>query len=134
GGNDFVGRYSGVFGTNWNVNAQLGRHKEKNTLGGEGATLPRTINNSVVPATTTGGFGFFQNQQFKRDTGKLDVSAFYGNHQLKFGGDEEKQLAINANQFSGGDRLRIRCGGVIPTGAFRQVSPVANTCAPTGFV
>lgn len=139
GGNDYTGRYSGVFGTNWNVNAQLGRHKEKNTLGGAGATLPRTIDASVVPNTTTGGFGFFQNQQFKRDTAKLDVSAFFGNHQFKFGGDQEKQQAINANQFSGGDRLRVRCGGITTnatTGVqtFRQVSPVANQCATTGTV
>ena len=135
GGNDYVGRYSGVFGTNWNVNGQLGRHKEKNTLGGAGASTPLIIDQTKVPATRSGGFGFFQNQNFKRDTGKADVSAFYGNHQIKFGGDEEKQLAINSNAFSGGDRVRIRCGGVrSDTGAIVQVSPVNNACATTGTV
>jgi len=133
GGNDFVGRYSGVFGTNWNVNAQLGRHKEKNVLAGAGASIPRTIDNTQSPAQNTGGFGFFQTQNFKRDTGKLDISSFWGNHQIKFGGDEEKLLALNANQESGGDRLRKQCGGKRnDTGAPISVSPVNNQCAASG--
>ena len=132
GGNDFVGRYSGVFGTNWNVNAQLGRHKEKNILAGAGASLPRTIDNTQSPAVNTGGFGFFQTQNFKRDTGKLDISSFWGNHQIKFGGDEEKLLALNANQESGGDRLRKQCGGKLADGTPIGVSPVNNQCAASG--
>src|SRR3954453_8557748 len=124
GGNDYVGRYSGVFGTNWNVNAQLGRHKEKNILDGAGATIPRTIDNTRSPAQNSGGFGFFQTQNFKRDTGKLDISSFWGNHQIKFGGDEEKLLALNANQESGGDRIRKQC----------SVDVVNNQCPSTGFI
>lgn len=135
GGNDLVARYSGVFGTNWNVNAQVGRHKEKNTLAGAGVSTSQIIDNTQVPAVRSGGFGFFQNQDFKRDTGKLDVSAYFGNHQFKFGGDEERQLAVNANQFGGGDRIRRQCAGIrSDNNAVVSVSPVNNQCAATGTV
>jgi len=135
GGNDYVARYSGVFGTNWNVNGQLGRHNEKNAIGGAGASAGQIIDNTQVPAIRSGGFGFFQNQEFKRDTGKIDVSAFFGNHQLKFGGDREKQLAISANTFSGGDRTRKQCGGFrADINRVVSVSPVGNQCAASGTV
>src|SRR3954470_2997300 len=132
GGNDYVGRYSGFFGTNWTVNAQFGRHKEKNILDGAGATIPRTIDNTQSPAQNSGGFGFFQTRTFKRATGKLDISAFWGNHQIKFGGDEEKLLALNANQESGGDRIRKQCGGKLSDGTPISVSPVNNQCPASG--
>ena len=109
GGNDVVARYSGVFGSNWNVNATAGRHEEKNILSGEGASIPRTIRLDVVPNQNLGGFGFFQNQEFKRDVIKADISAFFGSHQFKFGADREDLLAENNRFFSGGDRVRQRC-------------------------
>ncbi|MEA2326521.1 MAG: hypothetical protein QOE68_1480, partial [Thermoanaerobaculia bacterium] len=110
----------------------LGRHKEKNVLDGAGASIPRTIDNTQSPAQNSGGFGFYQTQNFKRDTGKLDISSFWGNHQIKFGGDQEKLLALNANQESGGDRLRKQCGGKLANGTPISVSAVNNACAASG--
>jgi outer membrane receptor protein involved in Fe transport len=133
GGNDYVGRYSGVFGTNWNVNAQLGRHKEKNLFTGPGATTSQLRDNTQNPAIRSGGVGLFQNQEFKRDTGKLDISSFWGNHQIKFGGDQENQLASFINTYAGGATLRKQCGGIrnsnnVPI----SVSAVNNQCAASG--
>jgi len=124
GGDDYTGRYSGVFGTNWNINAEAGRHNETQTYGGEGASIPRTIDRTQVPAVATGGFGFFQNQDYRRDIVKADVSAFFGNHQFKVGGDREKILATNANQDSGGATLQKRC----------TVAIVNNQCPANGQV
>jgi len=124
GGNDYVGRYSGVFGTNWNVNAQIGRHKEKNAFTGPGATTSQTRDNTQNPAIRSGGVGLFQNQLFKRDTGKLDISSFWGNHQIKFGGDLENQQANFVNTYAGGATLRKQC----------SVTPVNNVCPASGFV
>lgn len=124
GSNDFVGRYSGVFGTNWNVNATAGRHHELNTLTGPGSSIPLTVDRTQVPNLRLGGFGLFTNQDYKRDTGKLDVSAFFGSHQFKVGGDLEDQTAINANTESGGASLQKRC----------TVAVVNNACPSTGQV
>ncbi len=124
GSNDFVGRYSGVFGTNWNVNATAGRHHELNTLTGPGSTIPLIIDRTQVPSVRFGGFGLFTNQDYKRDTGKLDVSAFFGSHQFKVGGDLEDQTAVNANTESGGASLQKRC----------SVAVVNNVCPANGLV
>src|SRR4051794_20914172 len=75
GGDDYTGRYSGVFGTNWNINAEAGRHNETQTYGGEGTTIARTSDRTQVPNVLSGGFGLFQNQDYRRDIVKADVSA-----------------------------------------------------------
>ena len=124
GGNDYVGRYSGVFGSNFNVNATAGRHQEKNTLTGEGTSIAQIRDRTQVPNVRTGGFGLYTNSNYKRDTAKLDVSAFFGNHQFKVGGDIENQLAINANTESGGAFLQKRCTKAL----------VNNACPATGLV
>lgn len=124
GSDDFVGRYSGVFGTNWNVNATAGRHHELSTIAGAGTSIPLILDRTQVPNVRLGGFGLYTDQDYKRDTGKLDVSAFFGSHQFKVGGDLENQLAINANTESGGASLQKRC----------TVPLVANACPSTGLV
>jgi hypothetical protein len=124
GGDDYTGRYSGVFGTNWNVNAEAGRHNETQAYGGAGASIPRTIDRTQSPAVVTGGFGFFQDQDYRRDIAKADVSAFFGQHQFKVGGDREKINATNSNTESGGAIVTIRC----------TVALVNNTCPSTGQV
>jgi hypothetical protein len=109
GGTDVVGRYSGVIGTSWNVNASLGQHKEKSELTGEGTTTSRLQDVTVVPNVNSGGFVGFNNSKYKRKVGKLDVSAFLGNHTFKFGGDQEK-LDSNIDRFYGnGDWVRKFC-------------------------
>jgi hypothetical protein len=109
GGNDEILRYSGVFGTNWTANGSYGMHREKSNFAGPGASIARVTNATVVPNTVSGGFGFYKNQIFKRDVAKVDVSAFFGSHQFKFGGDQEIVKAINDNIFSGTDTVTIRC-------------------------
>lgn len=114
GGNDMVARYSGIFGANWTVNGSAGRHKEKDVVTGEGTTIGQVRNETVIPNVRSGGLGFIQNQHFTRDTGKLDIAAFYGSHQIKFGGDLENLEAVNQNIYTGGDRVRARCRGGVP--------------------
>ena len=123
GGNDYVGRYSGVFGAHFNVDALAGHHTEKNEYAGEGANLPQIRDATVVPGTRTGGLGFYRNQFPKRDIGKVDFSAFFGNHQLKVGGDRENLSMKISSVYSGGDLVRKQC----------KVSLVSNSC-PAGQV
>jgi hypothetical protein len=114
GGTDGILRYSGVFGTQWNANASFGKHREENTTTGAGTSISQVQYRTSVPNIFLGGLGFVQNQKFSRDTGKVDLSAFFGSHQFKFGGDRENQKAVNSNAFSGGDRVRVQCSVSIP--------------------
>jgi hypothetical protein len=124
GGDDYTGRYSGVFGTNWNVNAEAGRHNETQTIGGAGTSIARTIDRTQSPAVVTGGFGLFQNQDYQRNIVKADVSAFFGQHQFKIGGEREKIDATNSNTESGGALVTARC----------TVTLVNNACPANGQV
>jgi hypothetical protein len=120
GGNDYQLRYSGVFGTNWNVNGSYGKHKEKNELAGPGTTTSQLqdVTTGTAPNIRSGGFVGFTNSEYDRDVIKLDVSSFLGNHTIKFGADQEK-LKADVNRFlGGGDWIRKFCtvALVTPTG------------------
>lgn len=106
GGTDFVLRYSGIFGGSWVVNALAGQHHEEDTFAGAGRNIPQYIDLRGETTVLTGGFGFFQDQEFDRDTVKFDVSKFVGNHDIKVGGDVEMLSAVNAN-WNGGAGQRI---------------------------
>jgi outer membrane receptor protein involved in Fe transport len=114
GGADAVLRYSGIFGTNWTVNGAIGSHKETNDVSGAGKTIGRLNDETVIPNVSFGGFGFVQDQDFKRETYKVDVSAFFGAHQFKFGADREDLKAVNTNIYTGTDRVRKLCRGGVP--------------------
>ena len=121
GGNNGVLRYSGIFGTNWTASASYGQHRETRENAGPGKSIGRTNDETVVPTVAFGGFGFIQDQAFERDTFKVDISAYLGSHQFKFGGDRENLLAENTNIYTGSDRVRKLCRGGVPAG---------GVCAP----
>lgn len=105
---DYVARYSGVFGSSFLVNALYGKHQEEDSMTGPGADIPLIIDTRPTgPDVLSGGWGFYQNQEFDRDTVKLDLSGFFGSHELKVGGDIEQLSAVNANYNSGGQRIYI---------------------------
>ncbi|HUJ12759.1 MAG TPA: TonB-dependent receptor [Thermoanaerobaculia bacterium] len=106
GGNDYNALYTGVFGTRWNVNAVVGRHKEKNILAGPGTTTSQLQDRTVSPTVATGGFVSFDNTNYTRDNMKLDISSFWGNHTVKFGGDSEKVKTVDNRFYGGGDWIR----------------------------
>src|SRR5438132_7027689 len=80
GGTDFNGRYSGVFATSWVVNGEAGKHRESQTYGGLGTTIAQTIDNTVAPAVTDGGFPFFSNEKYNRSVGKLDINKYFASN------------------------------------------------------
>jgi len=116
GATAYNARYEGVLGNNWFVQAQYGRHPEKATYEGPGTTIPRVQDNTVpTPFPVTGGFGFFQNQDFKRDEVRADLTKYMGGHTLKGGVDWERVDAL-VNSFQGGAGQRIykfSTGGVV---------------------
>jgi len=119
GGNDYNALYTGVFGTRWNVNATAGQHKEKNNLTGPGTANSRFQDLTQIPSVNSGGFLSWENDEYTRNAGKLDVSTFLGNHTVKIGGDLEKVKTVSNRFYGGGDWVRKRC----------RVPLVNNTCA-----
>lgn len=111
GGNDAVLRYSGVF-SDWLVNAVAGTHHEEGYISGAGKNMAHYIDQTVEPGRplpVSGGFGFHQDNEFDRDTVKLDVTRYFGRHELKVGGDREMLSAYNESwNGGGGQRIYIR--------------------------
>jgi carboxypeptidase family protein/TonB-dependent receptor-like protein len=107
GSADYVGRYDGVFSNSFLVRAMYGRHNEKDTFGGAGRDIAGSIDQTVTPNASSGGFGFFQDQEFSRDVVKLDLTKFVGGgHEFKLGGDWEK-VDTNSLNYQGGAGQRI---------------------------
>lgn len=105
GGLDFVGRYSGVFGSSFLVNALYGQHREEDKTSGPGTQIAQVRDQTQSPVLRSGGLGFYQDQEFDRDTFKVDFSSFLGAHEIKFGGDIEQLSAFNQNYYSGGQLI-----------------------------
>jgi outer membrane receptor protein involved in Fe transport len=107
GGTDIIGHYSGIFATTFLVNASIGQHKEKSILTGAGTSIAFHQDISgAKPYPTSGGFGFWSDQTFKRKVYKLDMDKYFASHDIKFGGDMEDIDAVNANH-NGGAGQRI---------------------------
>jgi hypothetical protein len=87
GSADFMGRYDGVIGSSWLFRAQAGRHHELQTYTGDGSSTPLLIDQTVNPNLRSGGFGYFENHDFKRDEYKADVTRYLSGHTLKGGYD-----------------------------------------------
>jgi outer membrane receptor protein involved in Fe transport len=105
GGNDYVGHYAGIFGTNFVVNGEAGQHREKNLYGGEGTTIPQLLDQRVSPNVRTGGFAFFDNDTYKRTVYKADISSFFSTHEIKVGGDFEHLKSHVENNYGGGQLI-----------------------------
>jgi hypothetical protein len=124
GADDYVGRYSGIFGTNLDVNALAGRNRSQFRFSGDGVT-PVLIDYTTVPKTRSGGIGRYNNGVGSRDVLKLDTTALVlGNHAVKIGVDQERQNSTWSRFFSGGARVEKYC----------SVGLVQGACPPNGVI
>ena len=115
GGTDYVAKYAGVFGSRFLLNGLYARHNETNNSSGPGHDIPLSIDATVTPNAFSGGWTFFQDQEFKRDVYKADASSYLGAHDVKIGVDSEHVKAVN-NNFNGGAGQRIYKFRVASTG------------------
>jgi hypothetical protein len=116
GAADFRVGYDGVFGNSWLFKAQAARHHELETYAGAGADTPLLIDATVNPNLRTGGFGGFENHDFKRDGYRADLTRYLGGHTLKGGLDYTKVDSLD-NRFSGGGGQSITRRSSLPNGA-----------------
>jgi hypothetical protein len=131
GSTDYAVRYDGVFGSSFLVKALYGRHQESDKFGGAGRSIAQLLNQTVSPTALSGGFGFFQDQEFSRDVYKLDLTKFVGSHEFKLGGDYEKVNTTSENYQGGaGQRIYLLRGG--PQGTYYRHRYYIDDLAP-GF-
>ena len=103
---DTVGKYDGVFSNTMLLSVMGGQHREKNIYGGAGASTPQNLDQTVVPTQTSGGFTAYDNQNFKRNVIKGDLTKYWGSHTIKTGADYEDISAV-VDRFEGGAGQRI---------------------------
>ena len=77
--------YDGVFSSTMLISVMGGQHREKNIYGGPGASTAQSLDQTVVPTQTTGGFTAYDNQNFKRNVIKGDLTKYWGSHTIKTG-------------------------------------------------
>ena len=110
----FRGSYNGVFANNWLITGTAARHHELQTYGGLGTTIPLVVDQTVSPNLRTGGFGGFENHDFKRDDYRGDVTRYLGKHTIK-GGFGALLLDSKVERYSGGAGQQVnilQTGGV----------------------
>jgi outer membrane receptor protein involved in Fe transport len=105
GGADYVGRYDAIFGGGTLLKLMYGYHLETSNTSGPGSTTPRSIDLTVTPNVTSGGFGGWENSHFTRNVYKGDFSHFVGAHELKAGGDFENIVATDDRFNSGAGQI-----------------------------
>jgi hypothetical protein len=108
GGTDWGVRYQGIFGSQWLLTAQGGRHTEDTSRlpGPDGNQFAyQDLTGGVV--TASGGFGGVQGngqwdkKKFTRDDYRLDGTYLPANHEIKLGGEYELIKADVLRNFSG---------------------------------
>jgi hypothetical protein len=116
GGTDGVISYNGVFGSRFLLKAFYGLHNETSKFEGPGKNTAQLLDQTISPNTRTGGFGGFQDSEFKRHLYKADATSFMGAHELKGGVDWEDNLSAIDRYSAGGGQLiykLITSGGQI---------------------
>lgn len=101
-----VVRYDAVFGSNFLIKGLYGQHRERDEFAGPGKTIARSIDSTVTPNASSGGFTAHQDGKFKRTVYKLDVAKFLGGHEIK-GGVDWEDIDSEVNRFEGGAGQRI---------------------------
>ena len=138
GGTDYMAKYEGVLGQNVVIGAQYAYHDELydpsaspgfSQIWVQDRTY--TVGGGTFPVS--GGFGFAQIQEFGREIWKADIAVFakaLGEHEFKFGVEQET-IDVLSNQYNTGlQRIRIRCQS-----GTQLRDPVTNElagCAPGG--
>jgi outer membrane receptor for ferrienterochelin and colicin len=108
GGQDYAGRYSGIFGADWVAGLNFSLHQERNNVApstppGEGIQYIDQAQDDLQ----IGGFGLVQAKEFKRWFYGGSLTRFLSNHELKLGAEYEHQTALVTKEMSGGQQVRI---------------------------
>jgi outer membrane receptor for ferrienterochelin and colicin len=105
GGQNWVARYNGIFGSSWVVSAQYAQHQERNSVGPAtvpGAGIQYIDSRPGADNFQSGGFGLIQNKEFTRDSWGASATKYLSNHEIKGGFEYETEDATVIKRMSGG--------------------------------
>lgn len=115
GGIDGVVRYNGVFRNTWLAEGFYGRHNENVTYKGLGRSVPLLIDQTVTPNARSGGWGFFQELDAKRDQVRATITNYFHGHTFKGGVDFERvDTLVEGHQGGAGQQVAklVRSGTI----------------------
>ena len=108
GGPNYSLRGEYLFGGSWLGTLQAARHEERNAIGpatSAGDIVEFIDNTAAGGGFQTGGFGLIQKKSFIRDHFLGSLEKFWGNHDIKLGGEYEKETADVIKRMSGGQQV-----------------------------
>jgi hypothetical protein len=116
GGPDYGARLNQLFGSLGIFTFQYAQHSDRFATAPSGLDLPSirdyTISPTGVSFTTIGGFGNVfgptLNNQSKRTDYAGSFTAYFGNQEIKVGGDYSNNVTTGSTYFTGGQRLRTK--------------------------
>jgi hypothetical protein len=114
GGKSYAGRVNQILSPSWMATVQYSRHEDgfQTTISPE-ANKPRATELTVPGLRALyGGFGDIngplQNQESRRDAFSGSVTSYPGRHEIRLGGEYEKDVTSALTVRSGGSALTIR--------------------------
>ncbi len=118
GGPDYGARINQLFGSFGILTAQYAQHKDRYITKPFGLDVPQVRDYTTDPTGTgtnfsvVGGFGSVfgptVNNASKRDSFGGSFTAYVQNHEVKIGGDYQKDNTFGTTYFTGGQRVRVR--------------------------
>ncbi len=113
GGENIIGRYTGIFGSHVVLSGQYGENDFNRTILSSGDAF------SAAADSRAGGITYIGNAvnlQFssaadKREASRADIDGFFGNHSLRAGLDDELNTSEDLTSYSGGDYFRYFLSG-----------------------
>ena len=122
GGPDYAARLNQLFGSFGIFTSQYAQHKDRYNTKPDGLDTPQLLdytasrdadgNPNGVTSRATGGFGSVfgptVNNASTREAFSASFTAYFGNHELKIGGDIQDDATFGTTYYTGGQRTRVR--------------------------
>lgn len=104
GGDNFIAKYTAIVNEDLSISAQYGLNKYDRTNYSAGDEYPAIYDSRQGGLLPMGQFETFAPSEAddERETGRIDVDWYLGDHELRFGVDYEKLTAFDQTQYSGG--------------------------------
>jgi len=124
GGNNNVIKYTGIFGSNFVVSAQVGNNEFNRTTASDGDNFPYILDNRGDSTIALGNWVNWQAGEAddEREALRVDLDYFLGKHSLRAGLDDETNTSADLTFYSGHEYFRYFING----SRFPQVSPDAE--------
>src|SRR5262249_12669768 len=134
GGTDATGRYNGIFGNHFMLDAQFGYHEEKNVQTGENSNFThRHVQTGQLTEyfPDSGWAGLNVDEKYKRYAYRAAGSLYFGTHELKVGGDYESIQSSFLQSYHGGrveDRFNAAGGYRFTVQRYYGAYPATLNC------